>query len=169
MIASKSLHVLRNLFFISSQKGVNSFEAYHFVQMASLDTITLHPAACVDFLTVIKRTYQSVATDPLELSMDLFYLQTAEHLPLALPPDACNALVVAPATPYLNPASSVSDRMRELFGGCTCRGPLRDILPRNEALTADLVGSYIERLFTGFTRNPSSYCRHGSSASRSKP
>ena len=154
MVATKTLHILRNLFFIASQKGVNAFESYQFVQMAALDTITLHPAACVDFLAVTKRIYQSMATDPLDLSMDLFYLQTAEHLPLYLTPDACNTLIVVPATPYLNPAGPISQRMTELFEAAHAAVLSVISCPANQALTADLVQFYIERLFAEFSAAP---------------
>lgn len=108
-IASKTLHALRNLAFISSRQNASSFQVYTFTYLTSLDIITRYPDACVAFL---EDTLPPAATTqsprippPLAQALTLFYLNTAEHLPLSVPTPACETFIIGPAAALLAPTS----------------------------------------------------------------
>lgn len=111
-IASKTLHALRNLSFISSRQGASSFQVYTFTYLTSLDIITRYPDACIAFLedtlpltTTATTQNLLLAPPPLTQALTLFYLNTAEHLPLSLPTPACETLIIGPGTALLAPTS----------------------------------------------------------------
>ncbi|KAI0480242.1 peroxin 8 [Xylariaceae sp. FL0804] len=109
-VAMKTLHTLRNLSFISSRGGASSFQVYTFTYMAALDILTRYPEACTAFLreTLPPPLTGGINTPPPPVvqALTLFYLNTAEHLPLSLTTDAADALILAPATAHLAPSSS---------------------------------------------------------------
>ncbi|RYP71644.1 hypothetical protein DL770_008101 [Monosporascus sp. CRB-9-2] len=113
-VASKTLHTLRNLAFVSSRRGAGAFQVYTFTYLTSIDIITRYPEACIAFLEDTQppppHPTQNAQTTPppLAQALALFYLNTAEHLPLSIPTPACEALIVAPATLLLAPTSWLS-------------------------------------------------------------
>ncbi|KXJ94756.1 peroxisomal membrane protein Pex17 [Microdochium bolleyi] len=110
-VASRTLHVLRNLSFISSRQGASSFQVYTFTYMTALDIITRFGDHCIAFLTETQPPFVqagAAAPSPLEQALTLFYLNTAEHLPLSIPPQAAESLIVNPASTLLAPTSWLS-------------------------------------------------------------
>ncbi|RYP73139.1 hypothetical protein DL771_003775 [Monosporascus sp. 5C6A] len=113
-VASKTLHTLRNLSFVSSRQGASAFQVYTFTYLTSIDIITRYPEACIAFLEDTQPpppppTQNGQTTPPpLAQVLTLFYLNTAEHLPLPIPTPACETLIVAPATSLLAPNSWLS-------------------------------------------------------------
>ncbi|RYP45048.1 hypothetical protein DL768_008563 [Monosporascus sp. mg162] len=113
-VASKTLHTLRNLSFVSSRQGASAFQVYTFTYLTSIDIITRYPEACIAFLEDTQPpppppTQNGQTTPPpLAQALALFYLNTAEHLPLSIPTPACETLIVAPATSLLAPTSWLS-------------------------------------------------------------
>ncbi|KAK4123965.1 hypothetical protein N657DRAFT_572778 [Parathielavia appendiculata] len=103
VVATKTLHTLRNLYFISSRNGNDAFQVYAFTYLTSLDTLSRYGPASAAFLHSIKPPCPSVSIHPLDRTLDLFYLNTAEHLPLNLSAADCDALIIQHATPYLSP------------------------------------------------------------------
>ncbi|KAL3964770.1 hypothetical protein ACCO45_001774 [Purpureocillium lilacinum] len=115
-IAAKSLHILRNLSFISSRHGNSSFQVYTFSYLTSIDVLTRDPVVCDGFLRELRPA--DVAPIPmthLQRTLDLFYLNVAEHLPLTLSVDSCENLIVKPAMTYLSHEGPMSPSMIELF------------------------------------------------------
>ncbi|RYP55242.1 hypothetical protein DL769_010211 [Monosporascus sp. CRB-8-3] len=113
-VASKTLHTLRNLSFVSSRQGASAFQVYTFTYLTSIDIITRYPEACIAFLEDTQppppppTQNGQTPPPPLAQALTLFYLNTAEHLPLSIPTPACEAFIVAPATSLLAPTSWLS-------------------------------------------------------------
>jgi len=150
-IANKSLHVLRNLYFISSQHGNSAFQVYTFTYLVSIDILTRYPDACIALLQELRSPNPGVIpAHPLLRTLDLFYLNLTEHLPLSLAPEACDAFIVQPATTYLTHSEPLSARMLELFE--SAHSAVLSVLscPNNAPLTARLAPFYAETLFESF-------------------
>jgi hypothetical protein len=151
-LAVKSLNVFRNLSFISSPH-TSEFQVYRFTYLTSIDTLVHFPEACITFLQSIKRRDSGVIPQhPLDRALDLCYLSFAEHLPLNLPPDACDALIVQPAMAYLTHSAPISGRMVELFE--SAHSAILSVLscPHNGDLIVKLAPFYSEALFTSFPK-----------------
>ncbi|KAB5558453.1 hypothetical protein GE09DRAFT_113953 [Coniochaeta sp. 2T2.1] len=149
-LAVKSLNILRNLSFISSPHA-SEFQIYKFTYLASIDILVQYPETCATFLQSIKRPDSGIIpAHPLDRTLDLCYLSFAEHLPLNLPPDACDALIVQPAMSYLTHAAPISGRMVELFEAA--HSAILAVLscPHNGDLIIKLAPFYSETLFTSF-------------------
>ncbi|KAH9898932.1 hypothetical protein F4778DRAFT_741621 [Xylariomycetidae sp. FL2044] len=161
-VASKTLHILRNLAFVSSRRGAASFQVYTFVYLTSIDILTRYPDACVAFLreTLPPPPPQTHAGVPFPASqaLALFYLNTAEHLTLALPTPACEELVVAPAAAYLSPScwllspanTPPSALTRELFEAAHAALLSALSCPQHGDLAASLIPFYVEALLSAF-------------------
>ncbi|ETS79960.1 hypothetical protein PFICI_07489 [Pestalotiopsis fici W106-1] len=114
IVASKTLHVLRNLYFISSRGGADSFQVYTFTYLTSIDVMSRYPEACIGFLQeMLPPTLQSNGQPPsaLDQALTLFYLNLAEHLPLSLPTPAAESLILTPATSQLSFAISTAESL----------------------------------------------------------
>ncbi|KAH6850321.1 hypothetical protein B0I37DRAFT_111534 [Chaetomium sp. MPI-CAGE-AT-0009] len=158
-VATKTLHTLRNLYFISSRNGSDAFQVYAFTYLTSLDTLSRYGPASASFLRSILPPQSNIPLHPLHRTLDLFYLNTAEHLPLLLSPQDCEALIIQPATAYLTPPSSsspsndnspLSPRMMQLFEAAHSAVLACLACPHNAPLTARLVPFYAETLFASF-------------------
>lgn len=115
VVASKTLHIYRNLYFISS-RGNDSFQVYTFSYMTSIDILARYSEPSVAFLEeTLPPSTGSAPGHALHMILDLFYLNTAEHLPLNISPEACERLIIQPATLYLSQSAPPSKRMVELF------------------------------------------------------
>ncbi|PFH56660.1 hypothetical protein XA68_16180 [Ophiocordyceps unilateralis] len=152
-IAAKSLLILRNLFFISSRDGNSAFEVYTFSYLTSIDLMTRDRRATNDFLRNLQQS--GVAMLPashLERTLDLFYLNLAEHVPLALSTEACETLIVKPAEVYLSHQGPMSPMMVELFE--SAHSAILSVLscPQHSPLTMETAPAYIVKLFQSFPR-----------------
>ncbi|KAK4230836.1 putative PEX8 peroxisomal biogenesis factor 8 [Podospora fimiseda] len=153
-VAAKTLHCLRSIYFISSRNGSDAFQAYSFVYLTSLDILSRYASASTIFLQETKSLTPPgvIPSHPLNRTLDLFYLNVAEHLPLHLSPEACDALIIQPATTYLSHknVSPLSPRMTELFE--SAHSAVLSVLscPHNAPITANVVPFYAETLFTSF-------------------
>ncbi|KAK3333265.1 hypothetical protein B0T19DRAFT_121236 [Cercophora scortea] len=151
LVATKSLEVLRNLYYISSWNGSNAFQVYTFTYLTSIDNLARYPDACISYLRGIKPVHSgSIPAHPLFRTLDLFYLNVAEHLPLNLPPEACDSLIVQPANAYLTHSAPLSPRMMELFEAA--HSAVLSVLscPQNAPITAQLAPFYADALFSSF-------------------
>ncbi|TDZ24206.1 Peroxisomal membrane protein PEX17 [Colletotrichum orbiculare MAFF 240422] len=156
-VAIKSLHTLRNLFFVSSRHGSNAFQAYSFTYLTSLDILARFPDACVAFLTDIKAPHAgAVPAYALDRALDLFYLNVAEHLPLNMPTEACDALIVGPATAYLKHTGAMTSTMVEIFEAAHSATLSVLSCPHNSSITIGLVPFYVDTLFASFPSQISS-------------
>ncbi|KAL2213385.1 hypothetical protein CC79DRAFT_1316199 [Sarocladium strictum] len=149
--ATKSLHILRNLCFISTRDGNKAFQAYTFTYMASIDTLSRNGAACDAYLRSARTVDPSYTPiDHLDRTMDIFYLSLAEHLPLSLSTPACEELIVKPATTYLDHDGPLSPAMVELFE--SAHSAILSVLscPQHSSLTMTMAPFYIVKLFESF-------------------
>ncbi|PHH87724.1 hypothetical protein CDD83_8498 [Cordyceps sp. RAO-2017] len=153
-VATKSLHILRNLFFVSSRNGNGAFEVYTFSFLTSIDVLSREPVACDGFLREMQ--VAGIADFPsshLQRTLDLFYLNVAEHLPLALSKSSCENLIVKPALAYLSHDGPMTASMVELFE--SAHSAILSVLscPQHSSLTIDMAPFYIIKLFESFPRH----------------
>lgn len=146
-IAVQSLHILRNLYFITSRAGQNSSSQYSFVNLVAVDILTQYPDLAENFLRTIKPIELGHIPDhPLERCLDLFFLNTAEHFALTLPPQTNEELVISAATPYL--AAGGDNRLLEIFEAAHSVVLAVFSAPQNADVTAKHLPFYIDNLFT---------------------
>ncbi|KAH7162351.1 hypothetical protein B0J13DRAFT_7037 [Dactylonectria estremocensis] len=152
-IATKSLHVLRNLFFISSRNGNNAFQVYTFTYLTSIDVISRNAAMAYTFLHEIRPAENApVFATYLQGTLDLFYLNLAEHLPLTLSTEACEALIIKPATAYISHEGAMTASMIELFESAHSAILSTLSCPQHSPLTIQITPFYIIKLFESFPR-----------------
>lgn len=157
-LATKTLHTLRNLSFISSRGGNNTFQVYTFTYLTSLDILTRYPDACARFLQETLPPPSDTVPPPVHQALALFYLNTAEHLPLSLPTPSAETLIIAPATSNLSPSSWLTSPANtppsaltlELFESSHAALLSAFSCPQHSALTAPQVPFYIDTLLTSF-------------------
>ncbi|KAL1625601.1 hypothetical protein SLS56_007260 [Neofusicoccum ribis] len=107
VIVGNALHILRNLYFITSRIGAHAFSQHTFVYLTSIDVLTQYPIQADAFLKAIRpETIGSIPKHPLDRCQDLYFLNTAEHFTLVLSPQTNEELLVSAATPYLSTGGS---------------------------------------------------------------
>ncbi|KAI3344128.1 hypothetical protein F4824DRAFT_34510 [Ustulina deusta] len=157
-LATKTLLVLRNLSFISSRQGGNTFQVYTFTYLTSLDILTRYPDACTRFLQETLPPPTATVPSPVHQALTLFYLNTAEHLPLSLLTPSVEALVITPATSNLSPTSWLispantppSSLTLEIFESSHAALLSAFSCPQHSTLTAPLIPFYIDTLLSSF-------------------
>ena len=152
LLAMQSLHILRNLYFISSRLGQTSSSQYMFVNLTAIDILAQYPDSAAGFLSSIRPTELGrIPQHPLDRCLDLFFLNTAEHFTLTLSPRINEDLLIAAALPYLSTGGS--NYMLELFeaGHSLTLSVLAS--PKNADLSAPHLPFYIEALLTAFPEN----------------
>ncbi|KAI1813931.1 peroxin 8 [Poronia punctata] len=158
-LTSKTLHVLRNLSFISFRDGGNTFQAYNFTYLTSIDILTQYPDACAQLLKeTIPPQNQTTPPTPVHQALTLFYLNTAEHLPLSLPTPAAETLIITPATANLAPTSWLispantppSSLTLQLFEASHAALLSVFSCPQHSTVTASLIPFYIDTLLAAF-------------------
>ncbi|KAK5989959.1 Peroxisomal biogenesis factor 8-like protein [Cladobotryum mycophilum] len=148
-IAVKSLHILRNIYFVSSRNGNSAFQVYTFAYLTSIDVLGRHPFAAEVFLKE-SQPLDNVPATHISRILDLFYLSVAEHLPLVLSTDACDALIIKPATNYLSHTGTMTPFMVELFE--SSHSSILAVLscPQHSPLTIKITPFYIVKLIDSF-------------------
>lgn len=150
VVAANTLHIYRNLYFIAS-RGNDSFQVYTFSYLTSIDILARYTEPSIAFLreTVPPNT-GLIPTHALHKTLDLFYLNTAEHLPLHIPSDACETLIIQPATTYLSHSASQSKRTVELFEAA--HAAILSVLscPQNGPIAVKMAPFYAESLLKSF-------------------
>ncbi|KAJ4268743.1 hypothetical protein NW762_002811 [Fusarium torreyae] len=157
VIAAKSLQILRNIFFISSRNGNNAFQVYNFTYLTSIDSISRSSSACYLFLQESRPSEDaSTSTTYLQRTLDLFYLNLSEHLPLTLSTDACDALIIKPAISYISHEGPTTQNMVEIFESAHSAILSTIACPQHSPLTIELTPFYIALLFNSFPQHISS-------------
>lgn len=157
IIAAKSLRILRNIFFISSRNGNNAFQVYNFTYLTSIDSISRSAAACQLFLQEFRPAEDaSTSSTYLQRSLDLFYLNLSEHLPLTLSTDACDTLIIKPAIAYISHEGPTTQNMVEIFESAHSAILSTISCPQHSPLTIQLTPFYIALLFNSFPQHISS-------------
>ena len=112
--AIQNLHILRNIHFISSRLGKDSFSQYVFVHLTSIDILSKYLVQAEAFLREIRPTdFGRISDHPYERCQDLYFFNTAEHFTLVLSPKTSEELLLGAAFPYLGTRSD--SRLLELF------------------------------------------------------
>ncbi|KAH6606790.1 hypothetical protein Trco_005943 [Trichoderma cornu-damae] len=150
-VAANSLRILRNFYFVSSRNSNSAFQVYNFTYLTSIDSLSRHPAACEALLGEMRPPEAPTApVTHLSRTLDLFYLNLAEHFPLVLPTAACEALIIKPATAYLSQEGPMTPSTVELFE--SSHSAILSVLscPQHSPLTVDITPFYIVKLFESF-------------------
>ncbi|KAK2608792.1 hypothetical protein QQS21_002649 [Conoideocrella luteorostrata] len=150
-IASKSLQILRNMFFISNRNGNSAFQVYTFAYMTSLDVLSRDALASEAFLREIRPADAIlIPSTHIHKTLDLYYLNVAEHLPLALPTAACETLIIKSAISYLSQEGPMPPSMAEIFESAHSATLSVLSCPQHSALTIKITPFYIVKLFDSF-------------------
>ena len=145
-VAVQSLQMLRDLYFISSRLGANALTQYTFVYLAAIDILSQYPVQAEAFLRGIKPAEAGrIPQHPLDRCLDLYFLNTAEHLTLVLNSQANEELLVAAATPYLGVGGD--PRLLEIFEAAHSTVLAVLAAPQNSDLVAKYIYSYVDVLF----------------------
>jgi len=148
-IAAQTLHILRNLYFISSRTGTDSFSQYSFIYFSAIDIISQYPLQSEAFLTEIRPiSCGTIPQHPLDRCHDLYFLNTAEHFTLVLSAQLNEDLLIGAATPYLGINSD--RRLYEIFEAA--HSVMLAVLsaPQNAKLSREHIYSYVQALFEVF-------------------
>ncbi|TGO74229.1 hypothetical protein BELL_0298g00100 [Botrytis elliptica] len=150
--ASETLIILGNIHFISSRIGSNSFSAYVFVNLSSIDILSNYPLESRELLKAIYPTQAGeIPNNPLQRNHDLFYLNTCEHLTNILSPPDNESLIISVAAPYLNPTAHPG--FLEIFEAAHSAVLAVLSAPQNTKLTARFIPTYVDALFNSFPNN----------------
>lgn len=152
VVVTQCLHVLRNLYFISSKTGTSSFTQYTFVYLTAIDILSAYPVQVDAFLTAIRPIELGhIPRDALDRCLDLFFLNTAEQFTLVLTPAVNEELLVAAAVPYL--AAGGSNHLLPIFEAA--HSVMLSVLsaPQSAQLTAKHLPFYVDALFKVFPDN----------------
>lgn len=154
VIVTQTLHTLRYLYFISTRLGTNSFSQYTFVNLTAIDILSKYPIQASSFLQDIKpSTLGTIPNNPLEKTLDLYFLNTAEQFTLILPPQLNEDLLVAAASPYLAATLNGNSNLLPIFEAA--HSVMLAVLsaPQSAELTAKHLPFYIDALFRVFPEN----------------
>lgn len=147
-----TLHTLRNLYFISSRLGTESFSQYTFVYLTAIDILAQYPDYAAKFLEDARpMVVGSIPEEPLERALDLFFLNTSEHFTLILPPQINENLLVASAVPYLA-AGGAADLLPSFEAAHSVMLAVMSA-PQSAELTAKHLPFYVDSLFAVFPQN----------------
>lgn len=145
-LCMQSLHILRNLYFISSRTGQTGSSQQNFVFLAAIDILSQYPDLAENFLRSIKPSdIGQIPDHPVERCLDLFFLNTAEHFPVILTPEASEELLLSAAFPYL--AAGANSLLLEIFEAAHSLTLVVFAIPHNAELAAKHLPFYIENLF----------------------
>ena len=154
-LAMKALQTLRSLYFVSTKIGSASFSQYNFVYLTAMDILAAYPSQAETFLHTIKSPdLSAIPQHPLDRCVDLFFLNTAEHFTLVLPPHTNEELLVAAATPYL--AAGGNNNLLAIFEAAHSVMLAVFSAPQNAEITTRHLPFYIDALFKVFPQNLSS-------------
>lgn len=148
-LATQALHILRNLYFISTKTGTASFSQYTFAYLTAMDTLCTYLPRVEAFLQFIRPVDTSgVPQHPLDRNLDLFFLNTTEHFTLLLPPTSAEELLVATASRYLS--AGESSHLLSIFEAAHSGMLAVFSAPQNAEVTKRHLPFYIGALFGVF-------------------
>jgi hypothetical protein len=145
-LSMQALHILRNMYFISSRIGQNASSQQTFVLLAAIDILSQYPDLAENFLRSIKPSeIGQIPAHPVERCLDLFFLNAAEHFPLVLSPGTNEELLLSAAFPYL--AAGANNLLLEIFEAAHSLVLVVFAIPHNSELAAKHLPFYIDNLF----------------------
>lgn len=145
-MAIQILHILRNLYFVSSRMGSNAFSQHIFVYLSAIDVLSGYPIQAEAFLREIQPVeIGRIPQHPLERCHDLYFLNTSEHFSLILSMQTNEDLLVKAATPYLGLGGD--QRLIEAFEAAHSVMLAVFSAPQNTDLTIRHLCPYFDALF----------------------
>lgn len=148
------LHAIRNLFFISSRLGTQTFSQQTFVYLAAIDILAASPRQAETFIQEIApHSVSQVPQHPLDRTLDLYFLNTAEHLSFALSPFTCQDLLIPSTAPYLTSDTSNNTALLDIFEAAHSLCLAIFSSSQNSHITARSLPAYVETLFSVFPQN----------------
>lgn len=159
-LSMQCLHILRNMYFISSRLGQNASSQQTFVLLAAIDILSQYPVLAENFLRSIKPSdIGQIPAHPVERCLDLFFLNVAEHFPLVISSETSEELLLSAAFPYL--AAGANSLLLEIFEAAHSLVLVVFAIPHNSELATKHLPFYIENLFA-VSSTPSSIRKVGS-------
>ncbi|OAP61977.1 hypothetical protein AYL99_04180 [Fonsecaea erecta] len=150
-IAMQSLHILRDTYFIAHRFGLTSSSQYVFVNFTAIDILSQYPLQSENFLDSIRPAdLGRIPPHPLDRLQDLFFLNTAEHFTLILPPQTNQGLLFSAAAPYVDPQGDA--RLAEIFEAAHSVVLAILAAPQNAELATTIVPFYVETLLQSFPK-----------------
>lgn len=150
-IAQQTLHILRNLYFISNRQG-STFSQYNFVYYTAMDILGAYPPDVEVFLRSVQPPHPgTVAEHPLDRNLDLFFLNTAEHFTLTLDTRFTAEVLVPVVTSYL--AAGGKGPLLQVFEAAHSVTLAVFSAPQNAEATVANLPFYVDSLFRVFPRN----------------
>ncbi|KAB8079015.1 hypothetical protein BDV29DRAFT_111151 [Aspergillus leporis] len=151
-LSMQALHILRNLYFITSRIGSNSSSQHIFVTLTAVDILSQYPDLSENFLRSIKpNELGCIPAHPLERYLDLYFLNTSELFTPVLTPKVSEELLISAAVPYL-PAGG-DNNLLEIFEAAHSVVLAVFAIPGNALLAAKHLPFYIDNLFAVFPEN----------------
>jgi hypothetical protein len=148
----QALHSLRNMFFISSRLGTDSFSQYTFVYLTAIDVLSSYPIQADAFLKEIRPSAPGeIPASPLERCLDLYFLNTGEHFTFILSSQTNEDLLVAAAIPYL--ATGGNNNLLPIFEAAHSVMLAVFSAPQSVALAGKHLPFYVDALFRVFPDN----------------
>lgn len=151
-IAKKSLLTLRSLYFITTRQGAVTFSQYNFVNYTAMDILGAYPPDVQSFLREIHPPQLgSVSEHPLDRCLDLFFLNTAEHFTLVLPPEFSAEVLLPVVQAYL--AAGGQGPFLHIFEAAHSVTLALFSAPQNADATIQNLPLYVDSLFRVFPSN----------------
>ncbi|GAD99616.1 peroxisomal membrane protein Pex17, putative [Paecilomyces variotii No. 5] len=151
-LSMQVLHILRNLYFVSSRIGQNASSQYSFVYLTAIDILSQYTDLTENFLRSIKPAeLGQIPAHPLERCLDLFFLNTAEHLTLTVSPETSEELLITASLPYL--AKGGNNHLLEIFEAAHSVVLAVLAAPKSAKIAANHLPFYIDNLFAVFPQN----------------
>ncbi|KAL3477357.1 hypothetical protein BJX99DRAFT_226448 [Aspergillus californicus] len=151
-ISMQALHILRNLYFVSSRIGPNSSSQHTFVTLAAVDILAQYPDLTENFLENVKPSeIGQIPAHPLDRCLDLFFLNTSELFTTVLPPQFSEDLLVQATLPYLSAGGN--SHLLEIFEAAHSLILAVFAIPNNAVVAAKHLPFYIDNLFAVFPTN----------------
>ncbi|KAF5865177.1 hypothetical protein ETB97_005081 [Aspergillus alliaceus] len=151
-LSMQALHILRNLYFITSRVGQNTSSQHMFVTLTAVDILAQYPDLSENFLKSIKpNELGQIPAHPLERCLDLYFLNTSELFTPVLSSKLSEDLLICAAVPYL-PAGG-DNNLLEIFEAAHSVVLAVFAIPGNAHVAAKHLPFYIDNLFAVFPEN----------------
>ncbi|KAL4923239.1 putative peroxisomal membrane protein Pex17 [Aspergillus undulatus] len=151
-ISMQALHILRNLYFISSRVGPNSSSQHIFVTLAAVDILAHYRDLTENFLKSIKPSeLGQIPAHPLDRCLDLYFLNTAELFATVASPKLSEDLFIQATLPYL--AAGGNNHLLEIFEAAHSLALVVFAIHGNAAVAAKHLPFYVDNLFAVFPTN----------------
>ena len=148
VLATRCLEILRNLHFISHRFGQTTSSQYMFIYFTPMDILSQYPRQAESFLASIKpQEAGRIPAHPLDRTLDLFFLNSAEHFTLTVPAST-NAQLLDAAFPYVQ--SQGDPRLGELYEAAHSVVLAVFAAPQNSDVIPRHIPLYVEILLQSF-------------------